>query len=86
MFTVSDETKEQLFSSLPTLAQLIQFVAGQSYLPSSRLNIGFTAMVYPDADTCFFNLRLPTVYSSYEDFRKALNTAITCQHLGYGRG
>ena len=86
MFTVTDETKEQLFSSLPTLAQLIQFVAGHPYLPSSRLNIGFTAMVYPDADTCFFSLRLPTIYSCYEDFRKTLNTAITCQHLGCGSG
>ena len=86
MFTVSAEAKDQPFSSLPTLAQLVQFVAGHPYLPSSRMNISFSAMVYPDADTCFFSLRLPTIYSSYDEFRKALNTAITCQHLGYGRG
>lgn len=85
MFTVSAEAKDQPFSSLPTLAQLVQFVAGHPYLPSSRMNNSFSAMVYPDADTCFFSLRLPTIYSSYDEFRKALNTAITCQHLGYGR-
>lgn len=46
MFTVSAEAKEQPFSSLPTLAQLVQFVAGHPYLPSSRMNISFSAMVY----------------------------------------
>ena len=76
MFTVSAEAKDQPFSSLPTLAQLVQFVAGHPYLPSSRMNISFSAMVYPDADTCFFSLRLPTIYSSYDEFRKALNTAL----------
>lgn len=76
MFSVSAEAKDQPFSSLPTLAQLVQFVAGHPYLPSFRMNISFRAMVYPDADTCFFSLRLPTIYSSYDEFRKALNTAL----------
>ncbi|CAH3189817.1 unnamed protein product, partial [Porites lobata] len=76
MFSVSTEAKDQRFSSLPTLPQLVQFVAGHPYLPSFRMNISFSAMVYPDADTCFFSLRLPTIYSSYDEFRKALNTAL----------
>lgn len=74
--TVSAEAKDQPFSSPPTLAQLVQFVAGHPYLPPSRMNISFSAMVYPDADTCFLSLRLPNIYSSYDEFRKTLNTAI----------
>ena len=75
---------------LPTLKQVVQFVAGHPYVPSAKLNITFATAsskaVYPDADSCFFSLQLPVCYTSYEEFRKAMNTAISCQYEGYGRG
>ena len=49
----------------------------QKRLPGRVATTGLLeTMVYPDADTCFFSLRLPTIYSSYDEFRKALNTAL----------
>ncbi len=86
-FLVLETEMDRQFSSLPTLAQLVQFITGHPYLPSRGLDITFSlTAVYPDADACFSFLRLPTIHSNYQDFRNAMNTAITCQHRGYGRG
>ena len=74
------------FSSLPSLKQIIQFAAGHPYLSSSQLQITSTLAFYPDPDSCLFSIKLPTCHESYTDFKKATNTAITCQHHGYGRG
>lgn len=86
-FLFSESEVDCQFSSLPNMAQLVQFISGHPYLPSSGLDITFSpSALYPDADSCFCFLRLPTIHNSYQEFRNAMNTAITCQYRGYGRG
>lgn len=85
LFLVSEMDRQ--FSTLPNMAQLLQFISGHPYLPSSGLHISFSqTAVYSDADSCFFFLQLPTIHNNYQQFKNAMNTAITCQYLGYGRG
>ena len=72
LFSVSEMDFQ--FSSLPNMAQLVQFISGHPYLPFSGLDITFSqSAVYPDADSCFCFLRLPTIHNSYQDFRNAIN-------------
>ena len=86
-FLFSESEADCQFSSLPNMAQLVQFISGHPYLPSSGLDITFSSTaVYPDADSCFCFLRLPTVHNSYQEFRNPMKTAIICQYRGYGRG
>ena len=64
------------------MAQLTQFVVGHPYLPPKQLNISFGAR--PHAR--FLAVTLPVDRNSYSEFRQAMNTAITTQYGGFGRG
>ena len=64
------------------MAQLTQFVVGHPYLPPKQLNISFGARPHPR----FLAVILPVDRSSYSEFRRAMNTAITTQYGGFGRG
>jgi len=68
------------------MAQLTQFVVGHPYLPPKQLNISFGARSYQDPDPRFLAVTLPVDHSSYSEFRQAMNTAITTQYAGFGRG
>lgn len=83
--TLSEE-EDSTLSETPSLEQVVQFAAGHPYLPACRLQIKFTSSFFPDPDSCFFSIKLPTCHESYLDFKKAMNTAISCQYHGYGRG
>ena len=61
-------------------------MSGHPYLPSCQMQVLFSPNFYPDPDSCFFSIKLPTCHESNSDFRKAINTAISCQYEGYGRG
>lgn len=68
------------------MAQLTQFVVGHPYLPPKQRNISFGARPYPGPDPRFLAVTLPVDRSSYSEFRRAMNTAITTQYGGFGRG
>lgn len=81
-----EEADEGTLSSLPSMTEVTQFVVGHPYLPSEQINIAFGPGPFPDPDACFLSATLPKFHSSYKEFRQAMNTAITSQHVGFGRG
>ena len=83
--TVSETTSE--LSGLPTLKNLIQFVFGDPFLPKGiKLKLSFQGSHFPDADSCFGILHLPCDHDNYSSFKRAMNSCINCQLVGYGRG
>ena len=64
--------KEGAISTLPSMAQLVQFFVGHPYLPSKKLHILFAEIPFPDPNACFLSVRLPNIYSDYEDFKHAI--------------
>ena len=48
--------------------------------------ISFWGSHVPDADSCFGILHLPCDYENYSSFKRAMNSCINCQFVGYGRG
>ena len=83
--TVSEIISE--LSGLPTLKNLIQFVFGDPFLPKgTKLKLSFQGSHFPDADSCFGILHLPCDHDNYSSFKRAMNSCINCQFVGYGRG
>ena len=68
------------------MTEMVQFIVGHPYLPTKKLQITFTSIPYPDSDACFLSVKLPNVYNKYEEFKHAMNTAISSQYVGFGRG
>ena len=65
-------------SPLPSMTEMVQFIVGHPYLPTKKLQI--------TSDACFLSVKLPNVYNKYEEFKHAMNTAISSQYVGFGRG
>ncbi|CAB4024491.1 E3 ubiquitin- ligase UPL2-like [Paramuricea clavata] len=78
--------KEGILSALPSLEEMVQFLVGHPYLPTKQLCISFAPTPFPDPNACFMSVKLPNMYTNYEDFKHAMNVAITAQHSGFGRG
>ena len=87
--TVNGTVSEITFklSGLPTLKNLIQFVFGDPFLPKgTKLKLSFRGSHFPNADSCFGILHLPCDHEDYSSFKRAMNSCINCQFVGYGRG
>ena len=75
-----------------TLRDLIQFWTGFPELPrdtSSKLWVKYgpqePTKVLAEADTCSFTLRIATIHTQYENFRKFMDSSIAYGKVGFGR-
>ncbi|XP_078000538.1 tenascin-N-like [Glandiceps talaboti] len=70
-----------------TLAKVLQFITGCTVLPPKsygRILVEYQAKGLPKTNTCFKEIFIPTSYVNYNDFRNAMDYAIShCD--GFGR-
>lgn len=74
------------------LSDLVLFWTGDSVLPANtatKLTVTFLAKdglkVLPEANTCPRVLLLPTVHCTYQNFKKAMDTAVSYAKYGFGK-
>lgn len=61
----------------------ISFLGHVMFLQLAMMLVFSDDIVYPSASTCAIQLTLPTRYSSYDTFKKALDTGFL-MHGGFG--
>ena len=82
LFCITLLDREQI-----NLDSLLRFVTGLSSIPpmglSNKISFGFIKEAFPKSQACFCKLQLPTIHSSYDNFRNAFMTALKFG-AGYG--
>lgn len=71
------------------IKSVLAFITGTAQMPTSEITIQFLSEsehnTLPNPDTCTNSLKLPTCYSTYEEFQSAFDSTVTIQGKGYGR-
>ena len=72
------------------LSDLLMFCTGTSTIPPlgfhnpEKITVSEIDSVLPNVNTCPMIIELPSRVSSFEQFRNAMETAISCQSHGFG--
>lgn len=72
-----------------TLGDLVTFITGAPYLENGqKITVSFLepshSNALPTSATCANELSLPTIHTTYNNFQRAMITALTFGGLGYG--
>ena len=66
---------------------VLSFITGSPLLPN-ELTVGFLAndkgFSLPDPDVCSNSLKIPTCYTTYDQFEAAFDATVSIQGKGYG--